>query len=674
MINELYQLSVAMKQAGISATNWHRKYKLIPNVNDKAPCCKLTVDAGKLIGIDSLSTEQAALLRKYGTNQGTFPCMNLVPLFRITDEKVKKTLSTLQAEQIDENMLQQISGWCNENNWTPKFRKKFRISMEAVPDELRQLLNVHPFEPLATLLHETMPLSDPDFLHQEMYRISFDMLKEKVNIRLALLILFHLGNAEKEPENDVGTLSVALESSELLRKGIPAVSNRFVNECNQFLLAADKEESATAKLSATDAFGNAFAPLEEPMPTVKLAGGFEVTLRTMFKEQHCQHRYGAIENASYPIAPSLRLELQAALSWLGGSAHKNIYWANTDKDEILFAYPHTLPQSSVSFMSPFKKNGETTFQAAAKQFLASTISLDKNTASSLSEHIQLFILRKITKGQTKVVYTRVTSPMELKERSEHWITGCYDNLPSFSFKQFLVPYPLEVSDILNRAWKQDGTIATERFKPVPKYRGMQLFLDSDIPIHQDLHMLVHSCTNIAPYLGSNRGNDLSAILWKVKQQIALLGFLLYRMGIRKEQYMNSFPYLYGQLLKAADELHVQYCKVVRMGDMPSQLVGSSLYQAAVEAPVRTLMLLQQRMAPYYVWAKTYRMKNQPDSGLVGWLYSIIEKTANQLAETEALSPRLSDEEKAQMFLGYLGSLPKSRKEEATQLETAEEEL
>ena len=37
--------------------------------------------------------------------------------------------------------------------------------------------------------------------------------------------------------------------------------------------------------------------------------------------------------------------------------------------------------------------------------------------------------------------------------------------------------------------------------------------------------------------------------------------------------MESLPYLYGQLLKAADELHALYCKVVRNGEVPPQFVG-----------------------------------------------------------------------------------------------------
>ena len=62
--------------------------------------------------------------------------------------------------------------------------------------------------------------------------------------------------------------------------------------------------------------------------------------------------------------------------------------------------------------------------------------------------------------------------------------------------------------------------------------------------------------------------------------LALTALLLDRVGIRKEGYMENLPYLYGQLLKTSDELHVLYCKAVRNGDVPPQLVGGSLFQAA----------------------------------------------------------------------------------------------
>lgn len=676
MINELYQLSVAMKQAGLAPQNWHREYKPIPNASEKAPCIKLTIDGDRLSDIDSVPPEQAALLRKYGTNHQSFPCLNLVPLYRVTDEAAKKCIAALTPERLDEEMLAQLEAWCTTSNWTHNFCLKYKRSMTVVPKELTDKLKHTPFPALETLIRNASVFADPQFLHSEMKRVAFDMLKHKTNIRLALQVLIHPGNAEKTAKDDTGKLSVALESECLVQQGMPVVSNRFVTECNRFLLAADAAVNADKACTLTDAFGKTFAPLEEPMPSVKLAGGFDTTLRTMFKAQHCQHRYGAIENASYPISPEMRLELQAALAWLGSNEHKNVYWLNTDKNEILFAYPHTLTNRAFSHVGMFRRSDKTTFQTAAQEFLKSVATLQPSVIEGLSDRIQLFILRKITKGQTKVVYTRITSPKEFEQRSADWITGCRENLPTFLFKQPDVPFPLEAADILNRAWKQDGTIATERFQPVPKYRGLELLLDRDAPPIQDLHMLVKSCTCIAPYLGSNRNTDLSHMLWKVKQQLALLGFLLYRMGIRKEQYMNSFPYQYGQLLKAADELHMLYCNVVRKGDMPTQLVGSGMYHAAAEAPIRTLNMLSQRTLPYLTWAKTYRNKGetepQKESWRAGWLCSVMEGIANRLGAAWTAETRLNEEDKAQMFLGYLATLPRNAKQEEAETDNSDE--
>lgn len=133
--------------------------------------------------------------------------------------------------------------------------------------------------------------------------------------------------------------------------------------------------------------------------------------------------------------------------------------------------------------------------------------------------------------------------------------------------------------------------------------------------------------------------------------------------------MENLPYLYGQLLKAADELHALYCTVVRNGDFPPQFVGSSLFQSAAEAPVRTIYLLSQRIMPYYSWAKSYRMKNITESGKeswrAGWLYGICEKIMGKLQESWTMQTRFNDEEKAQLFIGYLAAFP--RKEQAEQM-------
>ena len=90
MINELYELSKAIEQAGIQTQSWHLRYKPIPNIRPKAPCIRITISGGAVTELSTVDPELGTKLRKYGSNQGSYPCMNLVPLYRITDETVKQ--------------------------------------------------------------------------------------------------------------------------------------------------------------------------------------------------------------------------------------------------------------------------------------------------------------------------------------------------------------------------------------------------------------------------------------------------------------------------------------------------------------------------------------------------------------------------------------------------------
>ncbi len=147
MINELYQLSKAMEQAGIQAQSWHRKYKPIPNIRAKAPCIKICLYEGHVNSISEVDRELGAKLRKYGSNQGTYPCMNLVPLYRVTDEDTKKKISKLCPEDLDETGIEKIKSWCTVYNWGGKFQNKYKISMESIPQELRSLLKDSEYKP-----------------------------------------------------------------------------------------------------------------------------------------------------------------------------------------------------------------------------------------------------------------------------------------------------------------------------------------------------------------------------------------------------------------------------------------------------------------------------------------------------------------------------------------------
>ena len=317
------------------------------------------------------------------------------------------------------------------------------------------------------------------------------------------------------------------------------------------------------------------------------------------------------------------------------------------------------------FKRPEKR--DKAFEEQAKQFLSELRQSHKVGTDSHADRIQLFILRKIDKARTKVIYTRQTDPFELERRSEEWTIGCTENLPAFSFGQPAVPFPLDTADILNRFWKQNGELSADKFKPVSKYHVMELLMEADLPVTSNLHILSEKAMTIGGFLGNRIANhDTHHPIWgKIKDMLALMGLLLYREGIGKDIYMENLPYLYGQLLKASDELHTLYCKVVRGGDLPPQLAGGSLFQSAAEAPIRTLNLLSQRIMPYYTWAKSYRAKGIEEKGKeswrANWLYSTCETIMTKLSEKWAPQTKFSDEEKVQLFIGYLAAFSKEEK-------------
>ena len=669
MINELYDLSKALENARIQTQNWHRKYKPIPNIRSNAPCVCITVSDGTVVCISEVDKAYSQILRKYGSNQGSYPCMNLAPLYRITNETTKKELADIRdhPERIDVLCISRMKTWCTENNWGRKVQEKYRISMKNTPEELLPAVG---YKLLQILLDETKPFIDPSHLHAELERMAWEMLERQEHTSLALTVLFYQGKMDRRADDDYGSLSVAFDSTKLIDDGSPAVSEKFVLELNQHLLDMESAQRTKDEEDSVDAFGILFQTIEEPMPSVKLAGGFDVTLRTMFKEQRCQTRYGKIENAGYPISPRMRKELQAALEWVGSSERKNMTWINTGKNEILFVYPLSQPEVPTSYTSFFKRNGskEITFSTQAKQFIQELRQTKEVGTDTHAKRIRIFVLRKIDKARTKIVYTKQTNPDELEKCSEEWTLGCA-NLPPFPFGIPTAIYPMDVADILNRFWKQTGDIATDKFTPFSKYHGIEILMDTDLPVHSDLHRLSESAMTIGAFFGNLCANkDFRAPAWgKVKDMLALIGLFLYREHIRKDDYMENLPYIYGQLLKAADELHALYCNVVRNGDVPPQLVGSSLFQNAAEAPVRTMNLLSQRIMPYYSWAKSYRLKGVMESGKeswrAGWLYNICEKTMGKLQSTWAAQTRFSDEEKAQLFIGYLAAFPKKEQNE-----------
>lgn len=687
MINELHGLAETLQSKGISPQDWHGEYKPIPNVTKKTPCIRIWIaEDGTVSDYESISPELAQLLRKYGNKQGSFPAFNIVPLYRITDASIISCLDELKKGNIKPN-VEKIRKWCKNSNWKSNNIGKINRCLYNKPKELLGIIGVSEdckndvVSKLASLVLDfSKESSKPsEVLREALEKCIFTKLQMNEDVGISLSMLFHIGDEKKTPTKDEGSnISVILDVQDWERYNYPVASEHTTIWLNNTLLAIHKNENVDFA-SNVDAFGTYFVNPNKKMDGVKLSS-FEVILRSMFKEKLCQYRYKRIEDGSYPIAETNRSLIKSSLEWVSDIEREGITWRKVDNNEIVFIYPSKLPEIPLKFASIFgyrlNKNvaaTENRFENVAKEFIKTLNGIPTN---QIPDSIQVFTLRKIDNGRSKIIFTHNTSPKQLANSAKGWECGCH-NLPHMPIEVQIVPYPLQIAKIINNVWKYDGTLAQGKttVKRMKYYQGIELMLDilQKGMVQNFLHILlinssglINNIGNLIHYGESSEKNNTKKKVNQLKKESILIfstiGLLLYKCDERKENYMENRAYLVGQLLHISDELHALYCKVVRNGDIPPQLAGSSMFVTARETPNIAISQLSVRINPYIMWAKQYRYRNEDEKGKeswrANWYLSLFETTANKLNQVITDVTRFNDYEKAQFFIGYLASFPK----------------
>lgn len=673
MLNELYQLSLTLQNSGIVPHDWHKDLKPLPNATRKKPCYKILLDAnGAIAGVEPINEDLVACLRKWEPSNGnSFPGFNIQPLYRLTDEAAKKSLKKWREgrESIDVELLKE---WCSgaHANWDEKFAKKMEKCLVSIPGELRNKCVDAPseFKALANLCDRVALLGKDGTVRFFQELESFIMgtfIKENNTSLLPLLI--HEGSSKKKAEADRGAASVFMDVQDW--KEYPVAGKDTIDCINACFLNLDNQESGGAEISTRDAFGGNSSGHEEKLPEVKLPIIGSVKLRAMNSESPCQYRYETIDAKSFRIGANSRRLTKGALEWLGADEREGVTWGRADTKELIFAYPTILPKSPLKLAACFgahrADDSDARFENYAKDVIACLEGVKRNLKDV---ELRIFSLRKMDKARTKVVFHRNYSAQRLADAAIEWQQGCA-NIPLLEFKTWgeekgkttiastETPFPLQIADCLNRVWKLDGTSKSEVLA-IPKSAGIELLLDESVSMRQVPHLLsvaLQNGCNLFLSLGSAMHcNDVIKLdaHGKHKQFMpAILGLLLWKLGIRKESYMNNPPYLVGRMLKVADELHAVYCKEVRKNNLPPQLLGNALMVGALDSPTQALSQLALRIAPYLGWART----NSTDSaGLSRYFLKEFGLIEEKLRNT-TLPQRLDDAAKAQLLLGYISS-------------------
>lgn len=637
------------------------------------PCFKILLgSASTIAGIEPMQLELVPCLRKWEPSLGnSFPGFNIQPLYRITDED-KKTLIKKWRDGKAAIDLTSIKDWISDEqvkNWDDKFAKKMVKCIGAIPKELNQKCSGSPgkFGALKNVCERAIQIGDggPDKFFQTCSSHLLSLLENGSFDRTLLQVLFHEGSPNKKPEDDRGSVSVFLDIPDW--DDYPVAHEETIQHINECLLASTTTSKGKVSKGMLDAFGDDGSGYEDKLPEVKLPVLGAVKLRAMNSESPCQFRYGTIDAKSFYIGDASRKRTKRSLEWLADASREGETWGRADSRELIFAYPTFIPQTPLKLAACFgaHKLGDNTVRF--ENYARDVITCLSGMAKPLKDiELRVFSLRKMDKARTKVVFYRNYSAQRLADAAREWQTGC-KNVPYIPMKAWgehkgqvisaepATPFPLQIAECLNQVWKLDGTRSGD-VPSIQRSAGIELLLDESATRRLVPHMLSVAIQNgkgLFCSLGNSQhqGEVLKLDGYNKQKQLMppILGLLLWKFGIRKEHYMHNPPYLVGRILKLADELHSLYCKEVRGGSLPPQLLGNALMAAALDSPTQALAQLALRIAPYLGWART----NSTDSAGLSRYFLKEFSQAEVLLRDKPLPTRFDDAARAQLLLGYI---------------------
>jgi len=448
------------------------------------------------------------------------------------------------------------------------------------------------------------------------------------------------------------------------------------------------ESEPVQGISAEDAFGETTA-LQDKFPVgPKVAELGNVKLFSVnTNEVQALQRYGFKGSQSFPVSSALVQKMSDVLLYLASEDKRGITCraipsAQPDKRDLLVAYLEGEPEGRAPLAEMFggeaNSFSDADFEAIAQPVLEM---LEGKVAANPNLNVRLLSFCPIDKAKKQISLNRCLHVRDVIRAVRDWEAGArnapevsvwfYDKTTKQSvFRSHTAPCPLELASVINRVWSTDAKsgFGSSYQRAMSVADAYDVFIADSLLAGQKaqaaLRLLVGRMSTVLIALGAvkttREWNELSdAVRWQSLKSIALLGILLNQLGQHRKDFMQEPISQIGRLLALADSLHQQYCKHVRKGKSPSQLIGNALFNTALDQPVFALARLAERLTPYQAWARTFQ-SNDPNAGVGLVKYFLGEIAACTAAiRLDELPQRMSDADKAKLLLGYLADHPKN---------------
>jgi CRISPR-associated protein (Cas_Csd1) len=688
MLLELADLDRSLRDAGIIPGVTEQRIQPYP----RRPALEVRLDRdGQVAGLRLLGSDQLQAIRKFECSKGALrestPGFNVDPLWRAGKGDrpfelwLKEWRKAWKSAAADNSMCARLleqRAIHREANWDFSESSKINACLGKAATTLRNELVGATDTGLLALL-ELLARSeaiDSRRLHET---LSDALLAAATSGSGGLipndcrkLLYSDREPGSRKPAPNEG-FSLVLELDDATRFGGCPVNHQAVwDALNQHLIAKQttSESEATTPGTAAKAVGIFGEPLpakigsmrEQTLPRVG-----KVKLFSLSAQTPCQIRYGLIESDACPVGPEVQDRLSAALEWVCREEREGQTWADVSnacgykkQSALLLAYPSKMladgPRLSEMMVSRRRDTASVVVSRFETQVKKVVSALKGLIAEVPDLSITVVVIAKADTARKKLLYSRQFTARRMIDAAYEWLEAAR-NHPAVFIRTFEadapvwrrppIPFPDQVVRLINTCWDSQG----EKSQVVSNVRiglALSLLLETGHTlaeaVHEALRVLVSNVTPLVLALArahiQNRVAK-AATTGDIPHLVpSILGLLLAKAGHKKGDYMAENAYLIGRLMSLADEFHRNYCRHERKGlPLPPSLIGNSLMPTALENPTAGLARLAERLTLY---------QRVADTGLrdeAGAVSRGIDKNA--------LPPRCSDAEKAQMLLGYL---------------------
>ena len=725
MLNEGYALYKSIERCGIRPTNRHpdikepgKKDGLVVGLNKK----------GEVARLEYRKAEEIADL--WTTREGmhnSFPVLKLQrPLWKVgKDDSLRKKIINLKANDEEKrnllnNQHNKVSITSGDTNWWNRLKKRVtelkpffetdNLDYRAVPQLMNRFLLVPKVE---------------DFLEELFNRIK--QFQKEIPYPLFETIL--VGNKwvekYKEYSAEIPLVLDVNDWDDKVQYSNRVASKRvedFVSACLFKRQGMSDQDGKNGNRGLSALSGKEQILENDKFPCPKLPFIGNTYLFSVNSQTPCQTRYKRTSTNIIPIGRKEANAIQDSLNWITGNDRKGKTWCSVpglsdDESDLLMVYLENKPNMDVNKALLLGGVSKNDFTESQYEEVASAVvkALRGEEVLKANDLIRLFVLRKADPGRTQLSLQRAYTKANLISADDEWRAAAKNSpkvfMPFFRkeiekttakqknistlIKKLLeddkskvvylspqCPFPADLVLLTQKQWIRFGkeTKGKKRRENSP-VTGVSLgdvydvFFTQPSPMNPFAENLLNvTLQRTLPLLvglggeeHKKKAGDFSDIArFTALTTVSVIAIYLYKLGIKKEEYMKGTFFYVGRFLSLVDTLHFEYCDKVRGGSIPPQLLGNAHLPVALDNPTSAFDMLSRRIGVYQAWTR----KEQGERvKLARWAVGQIGKVTDFLAE-KTLPDSTTSAERAQILLGYL-SRPEKKTENNSESSTEE---